>query len=80
MAQISEVIEGLQILSRYPLANDVSAGNEAIYAGPSEDDAKYDEDDNLVLGSTVVSVEDAKRLLLLGWHLDTEFSCWAHFV
>lgn len=62
---IKELIEGLQILDKYPNGY-ISAEHDIIYAGP-EDISK-------------ITSEDQKALKKLGWHLDTENNCWATFV
>ena len=65
MSQIKEIIQGLQILSRYRLQNDWIAAEHDIIYGP---DLKED-----------VTPEDAKQLENLGWFFDEEFDCWAVF-
>lgn len=65
MASVMKVIEGLQILSRYPESSNVNAERDIIYAGPPS--------------SEVVSDDDRKRLHDLGWHVSSEFGCWARF-
>lgn len=71
MPTMLEVIEGLMILSRYCDADDhgsVSAEHDILYAGP----------DNFNPGA--MSKKDRRRLKELGWHVDSEFDCWARFV
>ena len=61
---MQELITGLQILERYGDWN-VSAEHDIIYAGADADK---------------VSKEDAKALkAMTGWHVDSEFNCWAYF-
>lgn len=78
MATATEVAKGLLILAKYD--DDVSAEHDAIYAGPTEEiveSGKAGEGGRL---GSVVSKEDAAKLLALGWHIDTEADRWARFV
>jgi len=71
MATIQEVTAGMQILLKYvtPKDHHVVAEHDVIYCGPDLRDFKGK-----------LSAEDKKRLKELGWHEDSEGSCWAKFV
>ena len=61
---MQNLITGLQILERYGDWN-VSTEYDIIYAGA---DAEK------------ISKEDCEKLeALAGWHIDSEFNCWAYF-
>lgn len=71
MATIQEVTEGMQILLKYcdAKSHHVAAEHDVIYCGPDLRDLKGK-----------LSPEDKKRLKEIGWHEDSEGSCWARFV
>lgn len=65
---MEQILEGLQILSKYGPKGDFSAGHDQIWAG--------DENDKSV---TDMSEKDRKRMEELGWFIDDDFECWSHF-
>lgn len=79
MANISDVVEGLQIIAKYdrPNSHSMAAEHDVIYAGPYVTfDGQYFQAEH---GSSF-SGRDEKRLEELGWHVDSEFGRWARFV
>jgi len=80
MATITEVAEGLAILAKYvkPDSHCLGAEHDVLYAGPIET-GTYDDGNGTVV-DTLVSADDAARLLELGWHIDSETESWARFV
>jgi hypothetical protein len=70
MATVNEISEGLKILAKYADKEDPSIGGAAhdVIFGPI-----YGEIENL-------SDEDRNRLEELGWHFDSEYESWSHFV
>jgi len=72
VATTKDVIEGLQILVKYQIEEDpfgVDAQHDILYCGPSLEDLEGK-----------LTKEDRKRLIDLGWHEDSEGTCWACFV
>ena len=66
MTTLGKLIEGLQIIAKYPgTSRCVDAGHDFITAGPE---------------GLIVSEGDRKRLEALGWWLDKEFDVWGVFV
>lgn len=70
MAKVSDIIKGLQLLSKY--ADD----GEETHLGGADHDIIYSH----VGGDTVVAPEDIVSLEKLGWHWDDDVDCWANFV
>lgn len=68
MATAKQVIEGLQILSRYgdPQEHDICAEHDIIYACPG-------------VGPKDPSTEELQRLEDLGWFWDDQVDSWARF-
>lgn len=67
MATINEVLGGLQILAKYKGdKHEVNAEHDIIYA--------------CSIDSTPLTDEETRRLVELGWHVDSEYNCWACFV
>jgi len=67
MDTIDKVLQGLQLLRAHGGVCHISADKDEIYAGPDDIDG-------------VITPEDCKRLIDLGWHWDTEYSSWFIFV
>ena len=69
MDQLDKITHGLVIfgrmLERGSSARSVGVAHDVIYAGPDP---------------STVNERDLKRLDELGWHPDTEFDCFYHFV
>lgn len=62
-----EIAEGLLILNKYPGRKHMGAEHDVLYVGDSE-----------VLG--LMSEEDCRMMLLLGWHWSKDVDCWASFI
>ena len=75
MASFREVIEGLQILSKYTNAPPGVPDGDGL-------DAHLDGAGHDIIGAADVQVskEDEKRLEELGWHYDSEWLTWCRFV
>lgn len=78
MASIAEVVEGLEILAKTAsvpagLAEQGETDTRTAHVGGAEHDILYGPEAD-------PSAEDVERLEELGWHRDSEVSCWARFV
>jgi hypothetical protein len=89
MIQFDKIIEGMQILRKYTpddQFNSVAADHDVIWAGMDcdlEDYDEWDEDDiprnkygEIEQCDKRLSEDDHKRLVDLGWCIDTEFDSW----
>lgn len=65
MNRAEQIASGMMLLAKYE-GCETAAEHDIIYSGP--DDAE-----------SVVSAEDQKQLDELGWHIDSEFGCYARF-
>lgn len=86
--QFGKLIEGLQILAKYEdKGMDAFIGgaeHDVIYGAAADIDPEEepirDEYDEPVVVDKRLKVEDRKRLIELGWFVDSETEYWATFV
>jgi len=79
MKRIDEIIEGLKILSPYDnTGTSVGAEHDILYS-IAEEDIEWGEPGEGGKSGSVVSKEDAAKLLALGWHISSDGGCWAFF-
>lgn len=78
MASVAEIVEGLEILAKTAgIPRGLAAQGETDTRTAHLNGAEHD----IIFGPDSTPLpRDVNRLNELGWHFDSEFGCWSHFV
>jgi hypothetical protein len=77
MTAIRRIIEGLQLIEKYHDGEgDVAFEHDIIYAGP---EFGFDDEGDHIETDPKMPPDAVQRMDELGWFVDSEFYCWAHY-